>query len=257
MPTTHFKERQMALPLIARLVAGLAGGIARNRGRLAVRVDMSDLERKVAKLARDSERQVRFATAVALTRTARAVPAAASKELESVFDKPKPFTTKPSAFFTQPATKARQYSVVGFKDAQARYMRFGITGGVRVPKGFERKLSALGILPSGWIVTPGAGAALDGHGNIPLRTLNKIVESLQKGAPGRTGRWFVVRPGAPNPRTRHLHPGIYQARGRDLKPVLLFSPSAAYEPRFDFAGVVQKVKADKFNEEFRRAYNKS
>jgi len=242
----------MALPLA--LIGRLAGGLARTGGRLAVRADTSDLERKISKLVRDSERQIRYATAVALTRTARAVPAAASKELESVFDKPKPFTTKPSAFFTQPATKARQYSVVGFKDAQARYMRFGITGGTRTPKGFERKLSGLGILPPGWIVTPGAGAHLDGHGNIPLRTLNKIIDALQKGGPGRTGRLFVVRPGDTNPRAKHLHPGIYQARERQLTPILLFAMSAAYQPRFDFAGVVQKVKAETFPEEFRRAY---
>lgn len=242
----------MALPLA--LIGRLAGGLARTGGRLAVRADTSDLERKISKLVRDSERQIRFATAVALTRTARAVPPVASKEIKSAFDQPKPFTSEPRAFFTQRATKARQYSVVGLKDAQARYMRFGIGGGDRVPKGFERKLSGMGILPPGWIATPGAGAPLDGHGNIPLRALNKIIGALQKGGTGRTGRLFVVRPGDTNPRTKHLHPGIYQARERQLTPILLFSKSAGYQPRFDFLGIVQKVKAETFPEEFRRAY---
>jgi hypothetical protein len=255
MPTTHFKERQMALPLA--LIARLFGGMARARGRPTIRVDTSDLQTKVQKLARDSERQIRYATAVALTRTARAVPQAASKKMESVFDSPKPFTSKPRAFYTQPATKVRQYSVVGFKDAQARYMRFGISGGVRIPKGFERKLSGMGILPHGWIATPGAGVGLDKYGNIPQRKLKEMFEALQRGGVGKTGRLFIVRPALLNLRTTHLQPGIYQARERQLKPILLFSKSAAYQPRFDFASVVQKVKDEKFNEEFRRAYNKS
>lgn len=252
----------MALPLIiipVRLVIGASSRLKRAARDALSRLTPSGssaAEKTIEQAVRNAQKQVKFATVVALTRTAKAVPAEASRAVKESFDSPKPFSSNPSAFFVQPARKETMAAVVGFKDTQARYMRPGIAGGARRTKGFELKLRGLGILPEGWRATPGAGVKLDRHGNIPRRMLNEIFGGLQ-GKPVKGSRLVIVRPGASDPRVKHLSPGIYRGRGRDLTPLLIFVRQAVYKPRFDFKKVGRDVVNRVFQDEFRRAYEQA
>lgn len=55
------------------------------------------------------------------------------------------------------------------------WMRYGIYGGGRVTKAFERLLQSKGILPPGMFVVPGSGATLDAFGNIPGSLINLVI----------------------------------------------------------------------------------
>ena len=121
------------------------------------------------------EKQIRFAAAKALTTTAHAVRTATVKEMESVLDRPKPFTTK-QAIQVIPAKKETLTATVGVGvkyDAPSKGTSYTnaighlFTGGARSWKKMEGAFRRIGALPSGWIMVPGKGCELDQYGNVP------------------------------------------------------------------------------------------
>lgn len=87
---------------------------------------------KLRRTLRDLPRkQILFATAMGLTRTAQLAVRDFAKELPQTFDRPTPFT--PRALGEQRATKAGQSSEVFIKRNQARYLGIQIKGGARKP----------------------------------------------------------------------------------------------------------------------------
>ena len=100
-------------------------------------------------------KQVKFATAVALTRTAKAVKDAVPAAMERELDRPTPFSK--SGLYIQAARPERLQAVVGFMDRQAKYMAFQIEGGTRQagPHGIKLpgniQLNTFGNIPKGVI----------------------------------------------------------------------------------------------------------
>ena len=92
-----------------------------------ITINVSDNIKEVTRGMDDLvRRQVPFATAQALTRTARAAAADLKRELGSVFDRPTPFIAN-SPFATS-ASKARLEATVGIRDkggraAPAQYLK--------------------------------------------------------------------------------------------------------------------------------------
>jgi len=216
-------------------------------------------------------KQAPFATALALTRTAQAIPAALGAAARSVFDRPRPFTTGAGAMYVKRADKASLTAEVGYKDIQARYLRWQIAGGARVQKGFERALTGLGLLPAGHVVTPGAGLKLDAFGNIPRAQLVQILGQLKSGVSVFAGRGkrmsrqglFVILPGATAPQARHLTPGIWRRgegaswRDRHAVPLIHYIEAAAYHPRLDLEGAARRVVDARFPAEFAAAWQQA
>lgn len=237
---------------------------------MKITVDVTGVDRVIANL-KDMEKQVRFATAVALTRTAVDVANEAEGVMPRDFDRPKPYTVKGS--YIVKATKTSLEAKVGIKDRIAGYLAPNIGKNGRRPRTYknsERMLRAAGILPSGRYTVPGKEARLDEYGNMSRGQIVQILSYFRTfGLTGlNTGRknatdksrarlakknadYFVV-PVAN--RKLGLYPGIWQRNGRsDLVPVLMFVSQPQYRAIYDFYGNAAR-KADRvFYAEFKTA----
>jgi len=142
--------------------SGLADGLA----------DLTDLERN----------QLPFATALALTETAKLAKQAIETAMPTVFDRPTPHTL--DALRLIPATKQRLEARVWIKDEAdgaapaSRWLTPEVYGGPRNDKRSEALLKARGILPPGKFVVPGKGMKLDRYGNVGRGQLQKILSGL-------------------------------------------------------------------------------
>lgn len=240
-------------------------------------VDVRDAIKQLTTGILVEDRQVKFATRVALTRVAMRSKEAEEREMRDVFDKPTPFTM--SGLYVRPATANNLSAEVKLKDfasksstPAAKYMAAQIKGGGRGQKRFERALEAIGALPPGYRVVPGEGAQLDDYGNLNRGQIVQILayfrafpeagykanmtdkrrEALQRGSKTRQGvSYFVGRPGD------RLPLGIYQrthfARGTAIRAVMIFVRSVTYEATFDFAYVAKQAIELHFKDEFQRA----
>lgn len=200
----------------------------------------------LAKQLKSDARQVRFAAALALTRTAARVKEAETAEILRNTDRPTPYTAR--AVFMSKATKDNLEAVVWLKDDRATsnagtpataYLGPLIEGGIRNVKRYERALQAIGAMPQGWYSVPvsdqrGGGARLDQYGNVSRGQITQILSqvgteqtagytrSLPRGKDKKTlgkrrrafgragGQYVVIKPGAAK-----LKPGIYLATGQD------------------------------------------
>lgn len=210
----------------------------------------------VASRLRELGRQAPFVAAVTLTRSAKDAQAAIKSEMQRAFDRPTAYAL--NGTFLKPATKQRLEARVWVKDNVAskgtpadRFLLPQIYGGPRGQKGMERLLQRSGLMPAGWFAVPGAGAQLDGNGNVKRSQIVQILSQLklQRGAgfesrasgSARSNR-TIARQGvtyfALQVKRRGLAPGIYLKRkfahGAAVKPVFIFVNSIQYKPRLKF-----------------------
>lgn len=220
--------------------------------------------------------QVPFATARALTQSAKHAQAAATRSIHEVFDKPTPYIGR--SIFATPATKARLEAVVGIKDTggvpPSVFLREQVLAGERRGKRFEVALRRIGALPAGMLAVPGAGAALDSFGSVSRSQINEILsyfrafestgrgrrqnmtdqrrQRLAKSTSKRYGTAYYVSDGS-----RGLARGIWirQVDGifSRVRPVLLFVPRAAYRERFPFFDIALNVISQVLPGEFEKA----
>ena len=216
-------------------------------------------------------RQVRYALAVALTRTAKFVQAEESAETQRVFKAPVPWTI--NSPYTKPATKQNLSAEVGIKDDAAKgtpakkYLQAEIFGGARRQKRSERALAtAFPGLGNGYWV-PGPGVTLNAYGNVPGPTMvsiladvrafgevgylaNRTKRSVKRNPGYRGARYFVPPPGSPlDKRAR----GVWMRKGGKVMPALVWVKTAAYRSRFDFYGLGERTTRARFPIEFEAA----
>lgn len=210
-------------------------------GAAAIKRAMSDIEK----------RQLPFATALALTRTANKVERAEVAEMVRVFDRPTRFTL--NSLFVRPARKSRLEARVWVKDyaskaeAPTRWLLPEVEGGARNQKRSEKLLGARGILSPGRFLMPGSDMPLDGSGNISRGRIQKVLSGLgaqgdkhanstdSKRSAGNRSRFFVMGRGA-----NAL--GIAERTGKGgLKWMLAFGKGPTYRDRFDFYGVADRT----------------
>ena len=232
--------------------------------------DVSKITRHLSDLSR---RQVPFATASALTKTAKFVQQKIKEEIPRVFDRPTRFTL--NSTWVRPATKARLWAEVKIKDEVARavppirWLAPQIYGGSRGPKGFEKALLRMGKMPPGYAV-PASSMPRDAYGNVSKGQIVKILADLQalrdpldratpksrlKRRRSRTKRaqfYFSTYP--VNWRTAHLKPGIYVRTefgfGSSIRPVMLFVPAVRYRKRLRFYEIADQSARMRFPIEF-------
>lgn len=197
------------------------------------------------------KRQLPFATALALSRTASRVESAEVAEMKRVFDRPTRFTL--NSLFVRPAKKNRLEALVWVKDyaskaeAPTRWLLPEVEGGDRNRKRSEKLLGARGILSSGRFLMPGNDMPLDSSGNISRGRMQKLLSGLgaqgdkhanstdSKRSIGNQRRFFVMGRGA-----NAL--GIAERTGKDkIKWMLAFGKSPTYRDRFDFYGVADRT----------------
>jgi hypothetical protein len=245
--------------------------------QLKIEVDTSGAEKKLNQLVRS---QIPFATAYALTQSAKAAQGEIEKEIGRVFDRPTPFTRQ--AVRIRPATKTRLVSEVKLKDEAVkgnpavRWLVAQVRGGARTSKGFELLLQRAGVMPRGWFAVPTKYAPLDQYGNVPASQINKILSQLQASRdPGtresqalkvrrnsignrskkRLARYFAVLPGSA--RNARLSPGIWErvqfGFGSSVRPIFIYSSRAPkYGRRLNFDHIVRDTAKIQFSLQFKR-----
>jgi hypothetical protein len=244
----------------------------------------SDLEATVSQWARVIGDQMPYATALALTRTAKAAKTEVERQLPSLIDRPTPYTMR--GFRLYPATKRKLLAEVDFRESfgtgtHARdYLAPLVYGGPRKMKAFEKSLQRTGLLPAGHGAVPGSAAKIDAHGNMSRGQIVQILSyfkafgeqgysanvtdqrkaALAKGR-RRTGQrgisYFVGRPG-----NGRLPLGVWQrtsfgALGSAIKPVVLFVTQPRYRQQVDVPGIAQRVVQQRFAEELRKAIDQA
>src|ERR1051325_4706485 len=123
-------------------------------------VDVQNLMRRMSAY----EKQFPFATALALTRTAKDAQPAVRARMQKDFDRPTPFTLNSTYITPAKKTDPVPTADVYFKNEAskgtpaAKYIAPEVFGGQRGQKRFEHALRAAGILPQGMVTVPGAGA---------------------------------------------------------------------------------------------------
>ena len=244
--------------------------------RFDVLADTSVLERRTRLMVPAFREQA----AMALNWTIFNARDAQRVEMQSVFDRPTPFTLNQTnrIVMATPAsltaeTKIRDDQSTGV--APANYLGPSVFGGQRKVKRFERALQARGLMPPGWIAMPGNGAKLDAYGNMSRGQIVQILSALgaaeqtsgysanQTARSRKTNKkprdYFVSTPTLPSPRgvKGRLPYGVYQrlARGR-IVTILRFRDAHTYKARFDYMGVARRVFERDFERNMRKAFER-
>lgn len=191
-------------------------------------------------------KQVPFAVALALTRTAQHAGKVEEEALQRSFDNPTPFTLR--AVGVQRADKQNLEATVYVKERQASYLRPEIEGGPRDLKTFEEMFA-------GGYVVPGAGVRRNQYGNVAKATIKRIGSELRQGASKRYFRGV--------PKGHDLPGGIYQRIGQNrrdggaIRPLLVFARPPVYEERFPFGEIAKQAGRDSFEREMAVAWAKA
>jgi hypothetical protein len=201
------------------------------------------------------------------------------KRMPEVFDRPTAFTER--GVFTKRATRDDPEAAVFIPNsddesgkAAREYMRPSAEGASRRhQKKTEYLLTRMGVLPAGWVTTPGKGATLDGYGNIAGSVYKQIINVLQirynapkpvsqrsqkarGSARGGDTLFFAVTPG-PNKLAKGggwLPPGVWKhLPGRHITQILKFVKKASYRPRLKPIEEVQAVVNAKAQERWDEA----
>lgn len=222
---------------------------------LKISVKMVGLDAVKARIA-NLEKQTRFATAVALTRTAKAVKDAMPAVMERELDRPTSFTKR--GMFVTPARPGNLTAVVGFMDRQAGYLKYQIAGGTRAPTSRGIKL-------------PG-NVTLNSFGNIPRGMIDKLKAAAQSGQLskaiskkiGAGDRRKGAAPiqlfyGKPTGRGWQKAPmGIWRrvpGTPGTLVPVIVFEDTPArYRPRFKFHEAAAAIVRREWDRQFSAAF---
>ena len=192
---------------------------------------------------------------LALNKTAFEVRDALKKEMQTVFDRPRPFTI--NSLYVKKATPDKLTAYVGIKDfaakgtAAAQYLSAQINGGGRVHKRFEKWLIYHGVMPASQYAIPARDVKLDRFGNPSAGLYTQILSALgassdpmqnqtarSKEKAKRKGgyRIFVVQKG-------RQAVGIGRSRGKGgrIEMLFFFGRQPHYQKRFFFYETAQRV----------------
>jgi len=222
-------------------------------------IELSIDQKGLVALSRRSKaisKQLPFATQVALNETAFKARTALNGSTRQYFDQPVKFTQ--SAFLVKKTNKrdleALVYANSKDKSNRARYLRYGIHGGPRVAKGFERFFAGAdkdGTLRPGTALIPTSLVKLTPSGNVSQATLRSISKGLS--TTNKRGGFFVG-----TPRGGNRPPGIYRRSREQLFPYFIAASSAPrYTGRFPLQQVGSKVVQRQFNQQLAMALEKA
>lgn len=232
-----------------------------------VSYNIKDVERELNRVARD---QLPFASAVAITRTAKILDRELSGQLSAELDSPTPYIAR--ATFSTSARKDRLEATIGVRDqasrgaSPAQYVQEHFSGDARGMKPYELALQSIGALPRGMRAVPGAGIKLDRFGNPNRRDVQEVIGAVRRGISVFKGKgkrtvltgYFVRLPQDRRPQARHLAPGIWRRIGMDaVIPVFLFIDEAGYRKRFDLPKLARTVIDRDFDRELATAIDQA
>lgn len=232
-------------------------------------VSRSGLDEAFAALERLQGDLPRKALADALNHTANTARINLRAEMQSVFDRPTPFTLNSIRILH--AKGSRLESALWVKDeddgagggfAPEDWIKSNVFGGGRELKKSEVMLRAKGILPSGRFITPGKGARLDQYGNMSRGHMTQILSGLsaysmsgsshnatgsrRSARKGHAQAFYVAKKG-------NTPIGIMERRGGSAVMVLAFVSQPQYRKRFDFSRVASEMSEREFETHLNKA----
>lgn len=243
--------------------------------KLSISDNFPDVQRQMARMGKAVPRAAREA----LNRTAEWAQTDVVRDMRKGFDRPVPFTLRSLRVYH--ASTANLTATLWFRqrsaDADKLWAMPQIAGGDRSLKPMELRLQAIGILPKGWLIVPGAAAPMDAYGNMSAGEISRILNvlgsyteagynkandktrtRLRKGNAKKNqyGFEYWVNPVGAG-RRPHLLPGVYRrvytSFGTSLKPMMIFVSRARYRMRLDFFGIVKRSADKHFPIEFDKA----
>lgn len=174
------------------------------------------------------ERQLKFATAMALTWTAKQVRESTVDRMRKVFDRPTPYTL--NALYVKPASVRDLYAEVWHKNPsllEEHYLIPQIEGGTRAPRKWERGIAA----GEGVYLMPGQDLRRDAYGNIGRGQIVRILSGLRRFS--EVGYSANARSSAAAeryiylPQARGRRPaGVYQRYSTDLDRARYFAAAS-------------------------------
>ncbi len=171
------------------------------------------------------KRQVPFATAKALTETARGdVKPAIERRMHVAFENPTPFTLRGVAY--RSGNKRNLIATVFIKDVQAGYLQLEEIVGTRRPKA---KAIVIAV-----------GQRVNKYGNMPRGAVQKLL-AKQDVFSGRIGNVA----------------GIWKRTKRGPKLMARYVERAQYRPRFQFNRTAQAIAMRRFPNNFVRAFDQA
>ncbi len=245
---------------------------------LSVKIDVRDAIRQLADI---KDRQLPFATSLAINNTAKKVREREQHEIRDVFDRPTPFIQ--NSIFIKSSNKLNLTAKVGIKDngfgkgiPAIKPLEAEIVGGERRLKRYEVALRSIGVLPDGYFTVPGDGAEIDGYGNMKAGQIRQLLSyfranrdvgstsnstdatraKLARGTKKKAGvSYFVGKPGdAPLGIWRRSEMGLFSGPSKPLMPILIFVQSARYEAVYDFDFVARQTIEREFDGQFIQAW---
>ena len=241
-----------------------------------------DVKGALKQIANVKDKQLPFATSLAINRTALKVKSMQEREIRDVFDSPTPFIQ--NSQFIKYSNKQNLTATVGVKDFSfgkgvpaVKPLLAEIGGGERRLKRFERALRSIGVLPSGYVTVPGEAAEIDQYGNMKGSQIVKILSyfrafpdigykanstdasraKMAKSTKSRYGvSYFVGAPGD-GKSPLGIWQRIYSNFGTATRPIMIFVKSTNYEPIYDFKFVAENTVDKEFNREFIRAWEEA
>ena len=200
----------------------------------------------------NNRKQLPFATSLALNDTGFDMRKSFNNATKSAFIKPTTFTQK--AFLTTKSKKTNLVVHVFAKDKEggdaARYIRFGVQGGARPPKGFEKFFEGLPndrSLGMNIYFMPTREMKRDSFGNISRANLKKVSASVIAGTS------FIGTPKGGN-----RPAGIYERKkGTLIAKFITTTSKPRYDARLNLQQIGDKVIQRRFKQHFNKAMTKA
>ena len=233
---------------------------------LAVKAETDGMAKALSAVA---TKQLPWAIANALNDTAEAIRADTRRLMESVFDRPTPFTL--GAFKVTKAAPDRLFASVERKDQVVgrHYLETEETGGPRrqtaTDKLMDSRIAWGGRL---WGIVPGDAAKLDQYGNWSAGERNQVLSVLKAMRDGAANETARSRKKAGAKRARYFvpalgtikTPGVYKRVPGQRAPqlILLFVSSApTYQARLPFHDNAERVARVTFGPRFAYRFNQA
>jgi hypothetical protein len=225
-------------------------------------------DQKAYRKIEEVRKQIPFATALALTKTAQAIKEDLVAGMSSAFSNPTTYTLR--SMYVKRAEKTELVASVGVKggdtgEGAVRWLRPEIYGGSR-QYALEAILEPLGLPPAGMYAVPGKAAKLS-NGHIDINWVRALVSDIAeqgigqargiltskfKRRKGKTLNYVVLMT-----KWGKLLPGIYGKRGGSLFPFIIFVRQPKYGARFNFYGIAEATAQRQFPIEFAKAVERS
>lgn len=218
----------------------------------------SNIDQVLKRVRKIHERQVPFATAVAMTKVAKRIEVEEKLHMQRVFNNPTRYTL--GAQYVKPATRRNLRATVWLKGSNRKrdrhYLDAHVYGGERENTNFEKRLISAGIMPRGYFAIPGRHMPRGRRGNVTRGMYQKVLAQLQANRDTasnasssarskrrrRNDAFFLQRDRRP--------PGIWMRKGNRVFLAFLFVPAVRYSRRFKFFPLANKVTSTLWQKTF-------